>query len=200
MPVYRMFHEISARFPTFIRFLHFTEIFGVNMVLNLGFFVVTCTQPPIGGYFVYSLGKFFYVYMCICVCVWGGEGLLMSQTTESTFTFSFICRFCDGKAPFRMNNEGAAFVDFTTQAERFSYLSVSWSEAGITIERDVQTPHSVLRRYTAEVQRVSKGNFQRIACQMHTLRTQLLRTSNHECLYPVSLPKYACCQSRSLPS
>ena len=177
-----MSREISAKFLTFFRCLNFSEIYGVNMVLNLCLFVVTalfcrappapatCTQPPIGGYF-----------WCLCVCVCGG-GLLMSQTTESAITFSFTCRLCGGKATFRTKNEGAAFAAFTTQAERFSYLSVSWSEAGITNERGVQTPHSLLRRYTAEVQRGSKGNFHRIARQMHTPRTQLLRTSCHKCL------------------
>lgn len=77
MSAYRMSHGISAKFLTFIRFHHFSETFGVNMVSNLCLFVVTalfcrtspspatCTQPPIGGYFVLSLGKFFGV--CVCV-------------------------------------------------------------------------------------------------------------------------------------
>jgi len=131
MFVYRMSHEISAKFLTFIRCLHFSEIFGVNMVLNLCPFVVTavfcrappapatCTQPLIGG--CVHLESFL-----VCVCVWVVRGgLLMSQTTESTITFGFTCRFCDGKAPFRMKKEAAAFADFTTHAERISYRSVS---------------------------------------------------------------------------
>jgi len=82
MSACRMSHGISAKFLIFIRCHQFSEIFGVNMVLNLCIFVVTalfcrtapspatCTQPQIGGYFVFSLGKFFGV----CVCVWGGGG------------------------------------------------------------------------------------------------------------------------------